>query len=142
MVAKKQWTGEDGNIISSDSSDIPVDEITLDVYKKTVNIPSENLKVIAFGDSITDGYGNSEPNCSRNGKDYPSKLIKLLTDNGYTISNSSKVDDFNKGISGQQIGGSDSEGFRSRVSSDIPADTNIVFFLGGTNDIHQGSSTV
>lgn len=138
IVAKKQWTGEDGNIISSDSSDIPVDEITLDVYKKTVNIPSKNLKVIAFGDSITDGYDN----CSRNGKDYPSKLIKLLTDNGYTISNSSNVYDFNKGSSGQQIGGSDNEGFRSRVSSDIPADTNIVFFLGGTNDIHQGGSAV
>ncbi|MGN0631799.1 MAG: GDSL-type esterase/lipase family protein, partial [Ruminococcus sp.] len=60
----------------------------------------------------------------------------------YTVTNGDDVYSFNKGISGQQIGGSDSDGFRGRVANDIPSDTDIVCFLGGTNDIHQGSSTV
>lgn len=142
IVAKKQWIGEDGEILSTTSGDIPVENITLEVYKKAVQVPESGLKIVAFGDSITDGYGSSEPNCSKNGKDYPSKLVALLKANNYTITNGSDVYSFNKGISGQQIGGSDNEGFRGRVNNDIPSDTNIVFFLGGTNDIHQSGSSV
>ncbi|MDY4414654.1 MAG: Cna B-type domain-containing protein, partial [Ruminococcus sp.] len=142
IVAKKQWKGEDGEILSATSGDIPVSEIKLEVHKKAVQVPESGLKIVAFGDSITDGYAQSEPNCSKNGKDYPSKLVALLKANNYTITNGSDVNSFNKGISGQQIGGSDTDGFRGRVSSNIPSDTNIVFFLGGTNDIHQSGSSV
>ncbi|MDD6344665.1 MAG: Cna B-type domain-containing protein, partial [Oscillospiraceae bacterium] len=126
IVAKKQWIGEDGEILSATSGDIPVENITLEVYKKAVQVPESGLKIVAFGDSITDGYGSSEPNCSKNGKDYPSKLVALLKANNYTITNGDNVNDFNKGISQQQIGGSDNEGFRGRVNNDIPSDTNIV----------------
>lgn len=135
IVVQKKWVDEQGYVIPDDQ--LTQDAITLDVLKKVQSKPEDGIKLIAFGDSITDGYGNSEPNCSKNGKDYPSKLVASLTKAGYTIENSSNVWDFNKGESGQQIGANKTDGFRSRVANDIPSDTDIVCFIGGTNDIHQ-----
>lgn len=140
IVVQKNWFDEDSNTVPD--NELPVSEIVLDVLKKVPSVPSTGIKLVAFGDSITDGYGSSEPNCSKNGKDYPSKLVALLRKSKYTITNGDDVYSFNKGESQQQIGGSDNDGFRSRVTNDIPSDTNIVCFLGGTNDIHQSGSSV
>lgn len=152
VTVKKEWYDEngkpllvydeDGNLDAEHSKTPPDDSVQVRLYKKGESVPANGLKLIAFGDSITDGYGSSEPNCSKNGKDYPSKLINLLKNNNYTIVNAGQVGDFNKGESGQQIGGSNSEGFRSRINTAIPSDTNVICFLGGTNDIHQQYSSV
>ena len=103
-------------------------EITLKVYKKTDAVPTDQIGVVAFGDSITDGYGE----CSRNDKCYPSKLTTMLKAAGFNLKNNA-VD--NQGQSTQQIGDA-GQGFHSRVGN-IPNDTKVVCLLGGTNDIHQ-----
>lgn len=137
ITVQKQWYDEDGNLITNlydEDGNLVVNnmanlqEITLKVYKKTGTVPTDSIGIVAFGDSITDGYEE----CSRNDKCYPSKLTNLLTTAGFQLKNS-KVD--NQGVSQQQIGDS-GQGFRSRVTS-IPSDTQIVCLLGGTNDIHQ-----
>ena len=150
ITVQKQWYDEDGNLITNlydEDGNLVVNnmanlqEITLKVYKKTGTVPTDSIGIVAFGDSITDGYNNSWEtgglNCSRNDKCYPSKLTNLLTTAGFQLKNS-KVD--NQGVSQQQIGDS-GQGFRSRVTS-IPSDTQIVCLLGGTNDIHQSGSSV
>ena len=149
IVLQKQWYDEDGNVIVKynengelvdaegnvlgDAAYELYDSLkaTVEVYRQTVQIPEDEISVVAFGDSITNGYWTST-------EDYPTKLTGLLTDNGYKLVNG-KVD--NQGISQQQIGGSSSDGFRARVVN-IPTNTDIVLFLGGTNDIHQGQSSV
>lgn len=154
IKVQKEWYDENNELISNElideetgvgenNPDLAGLEIQLTVSKKDTQIPENGLKVIAFGDSITDGYANSEPNCSKNGKDYPSKLINLLKTN-YIIINNSNVYDFNKGVSREQIGvdANTNNTIRKRVTSDIPTDTNIVCFIGGTNDIHQSYSAV
>lgn len=143
IVAQKVWYDEngkqivnvydeDGNLVEDNMSNLP--PITLNVYKKEAKIPENGLNIVAFGDSITNGYWTYG-----NGQDYPSQLTTLLKNDKYTLVNGSVS---NKGVSQQQIGGSKSEGFRSRVNNDIPTDADIVRFLGGTNDIHQGGSSV
>lgn len=137
ITVQKQWYDEDGNLITNlydEDGNLVVNnmanlqEITLKVYKKTDAVPTDQIGVVAFGDSITDGYGE----CSRNDKCYPSKLTNLLTTAGFNLKNNA-VD--NQGQSTQQIGDA-GQGFRSRVGN-IPNDTKIVCLLGGTNDIHQ-----
>lgn len=150
ITVQKQWYDEDGNLITNlydEDGNLVVNnmanlqEITLKVYKKTGTVPTDSIGIVAFGDSITDGYNNSWEtgglNCSRNDKCYPSKLTTMLTAAGFNLKNNT-VD--NQGQSTQQIGNA-GQGFRSRVGN-IPNDTKIVCLLGGTNDIHQGSSSV
>lgn len=151
ITVQKQWYDEDGNLITNlydEDGNLIADnmknlpEITLKVYKKTGTVPKDSIGIVAFGDSITDGYNNSWEtgglNCSKNEKCYPSKLTTMLTAAGFKLKNDAVA---NKGNSGEQIGEA-GNGFRSRVISDIPADTKIVCLLGGTNDIHQGGSSV
>lgn len=151
ITVQKQWYDEDGNLITNlydEDGNLVADnmknlpEITLKVYKKTGTVPTDPIGIVAFGDSITDGYNNSWEtgglNCSKNEKCYPSKLTTMLTAAGFKLKNDAVA---NKGNSGEQIGEA-GNGFRSRVTSDIPADTKIVCLLGGTNDIHQGGSSV
>ena len=154
IVVQKQWFDEngepiidiydeDGNLVTNNTSSLP--SIELRVYKQNSVKPANGLKLIAFGDSITDGYASDDLNCSRNGKDYPSKLVSSLEKNGYTIVGSENVNNnINKGHSGQQIGDSASASntIRSQVTSDISSDANVICFLGGTNDIHQSYSPV
>ena len=139
ITVQKQWYDEDGNLVVNNMANLQ--EITLKVYKKTGTVPTDSIGIVAFGDSITDGYNNSWEtgglNCSRNDKCYPSKLTTMLTAAGFNLKNNT-VD--NQGQSTQQIGNA-GQGFRSRVGN-IPNDTKIVCLLGGTNDIHQGSSSV
>lgn len=151
ITVQKQWYDEDGNLITNlydEDGNLIVNnmanlqEITLKVYKKTGTVSTDPIGIVAFGDSITDGYNNSWEtgglNCSKNEKCYPSKLTTMLTAAGFKLKNDAVA---NKGNSGEQIGEA-GNGFRSRVTSDIPADTKIVCLLGGTNDIHQGGSSV
>ncbi|MEE0113869.1 MAG: Cna B-type domain-containing protein [Ruminococcus sp.] len=142
ITVQKQWYDEDGNLITNlydEDGNLIVNnmanlqEITLKVYKKTGTVPKDSIGIVAFGDSITDGYGE----CSRNDKCYPSKLTTMLTAAGFKLKNNA-VD--NQGQSTQQIGNV-GEGFRSRVGN-IPNDTKVVCLLGGTNDIHQSGSSV
>lgn len=142
ITVQKQWYDEDGNLITNlydEDGNLVVNnmanlqEITLKVYKKTGTVPTDSIGIVAFGDSITDGYGE----CSRNDKCYPSKLMTMLKAAGFNLKNNT-VD--NQGQSTQQIGNV-GEGFRSRVGN-IPNDTKIVCLLGGTNDIHQSGSSV
>lgn len=150
ITVQKQWYDEDGNLITNlydEDGNLIADnmknlpEITLKVYKKTGTVPTDSIGIVAFGDSITDGYNNSWEtgglNCSRNDKCYPSKLTTMLTAAGFKLKNNT-VD--NQGQSTQQIGDA-GQGFRSRVGN-IPNDTKIVCLLGGTNDIHQSGSSV
>ena len=151
ITVQKQWYDEDGNLITNlydEDGNLVVNnmanlqEITLKVYKKTGTASTDPIGIVAFGDSITDGYNNSWEtgglNCSKNEKCYPSKLTTMLTAAGFKLKNDAVA---NKGNSGEQIGEA-GNGFRSRVTSDIPTDTKIVCLLGGTNDIHQGGSSV
>lgn len=142
ITVQKQWYDEDGNLITNlydEDGNLVVNnmanlqEITLKVYKKTGTVPTDSIGIVAFGDSITDGYGE----CSRNDKCYPNKLTTMLTAAGFKLKNNA-VD--NQGQSTQQIGNV-GEGFRSRVGN-IPTDTKVVCLLGGTNDIHQSGSSV
>ena len=142
ITVQKQWYDEDGNLITNlydEDGNLVVNnmanlqEITLKVYKKTGTVPTDPIGIVAFGDSITDGYGE----CSRNDKCYPSQLTTMLTAAGFKLKNNA-VD--NQGQSTQQIGNA-GDGFHSRVGN-IPADTKVVCLLGGTNDIHQSGSFV
>lgn len=152
IVVQKQWYDENGNVlvkynengelvdaegnVLGDAAYDLYDSLkaTVEVYQQTVQKPTEAISVVAFGDSITDGYGE----LSRGEYCYPTQLTKLLTDGGYTLSGGSIS---NQGVSQQQIDDAN-QGFRSRITSAIPSDTDIVLFLGGTNDIHQSSSSV
>lgn len=152
ITVQKQWYDEDGNLITNlydEDGNLIVNnmanlkEITLKVYKKTGTVSKDSIGIVAFGDSITDGYNNSWEtgglNCSRNDKCYPSKLTNLLTNAGFNLKNNA-VD--NQGQSTQQIGANkERDTFSSRVGN-IPTDTKIVCLLGGTNDIHQSGSSV
>lgn len=122
---------EDGNLLADDSTLYDNLDATVEVYQQTTQVPTGEMGIVAFGDSITNGYWTST-------EDYPTKLTAMLKEAEYQLKNDHVE---NQGISQQQIGGSTSEGFRSRVSN-IPSDTDIVLFLGGTNDIHQGGSAV
>lgn len=146
ITVQKQWYDEDGNLITNlydEDGNLIADnmknlpEITLKVYKKTGTVPKDSIGIVAFGDSITDGYNNSWEtgglDCSKNDKCYPSKLTTMLKAAGFALKDGAVA---NKGNSGEQIGEA-GNGFRNRVTSDIPNDTNIVCLLGGTNDIHQ-----
>lgn len=142
ITVQKQWYDEDGNLITNlydEDGNLVVNnmanlqEITLKVYKKTGTVPTDSIGIVAFGDSITDGYGE----CSRNDKCYPSQLTTMLKTAGFNLKNNA-VD--NQGQSTQQIGNA-GDGFHSRVGN-IPADTKVVCLLGGTNDIHQSGSSV
>lgn len=142
ITVQKQWYDEDGNLITNlydEDGNLIVNnmanlqEITLKVYKKTGTASTDPIGIVAFGDSITDGYGE----CSRNDKCYPSQLTTMLKTAGFNLKNNA-VD--NQGQSTQQIGNA-GDGFHSRVGN-IPADTKVVCLLGGTNDIHQSGSSV
>ena len=146
ITVQKQWYDEDGNLITNlydEDGNLIVNnmanlqEITLKVYKKTGTVSTNPIGIVAFGDSITNGYNGGGLDCSKNDKCYPSKLTTMLTAAGFKLKHDAVA---NKGNSGEQIGDV-GQGFRSRVTSDIPADTKIVCLLGGTNDIHQNYSS-
>lgn len=98
-----------------------------------------NIKIVALGDSITNGYfyNGGTGAISQESQTYPYKLTNLLKNDGFTFINNGKV--INAGVSGREINefsSNDNSGYGSY--NDIDASTQIICLLGGTNDIHQG----
>jgi acyl-CoA thioesterase-1 len=84
--------------------------------------PARSLpKIVAFGDSLTDGYGLPRPSS------YPSLLQKKLDDAGY------KYEVVNAGVSGDTSAG----GVR-RIDWALDGDVRIVIVELGANDILRG----
>src|SRR5437016_3717656 len=86
-------------------------------YARVANLDSRGTNVIAFGDSLTAGYG-AQP-----GEDYPSKLSSMI---GTTV--------INAGVSGDTT-----ESALARIESDVLAHNPRIVIVGlGGNDFLQG----
>jgi len=86
-------------------------------YARVANLDSRGVNVIAFGDSLTAGYG-AQP-----GEDYPSKLSAMI---GATV--------INAGVSGDTT-----ESALARIDNDVVSrDPRIVIVGLGGNDFLQG----
>ncbi len=136
IVVEKQWLGEDKIPFSTDDlKTLGIESITLDVMKEVALVPEDGLNIVAFGDSITDGYWQgSNP--------YPYQMTSILTgeDYGYTLTNLENGYIRKRGNSGWKIGSDKNNGLRSQISNQVTGDADIVCFIGGTNDIHQYDS--
>jgi acyl-CoA thioesterase I len=86
-------------------------------YARVANLDSRGANVIAFGDSLTAGYGAKE------GEDYPSRLAALL---GTTV--------INAGVSGDTTAAA-----LARVQADVLEQNPRIVIVGlGGNDFMQG----
>lgn len=86
-------------------------------YSKVANLQSHGTNIIAFGDSLTAGYGASP------GEDYPSRLSALT---GTTI--------INAGVSGDTT-----ESALARIDKDVLAQSPRIVIVGlGGNDFLRG----
>lgn len=149
ITVQKQWYDEDGNLITNlydEDGNLVVNnmanlqEITLKVYKKTGTTAPANLKVLAIGDSITNGDGN-------NSKGYWDYLKQDLSANNITVAGEANT--WKKGRTGYAIkevnSGNASElgltytEYRSGIYESINGDFNdapdVVLLMAGTNDI-------
>ena len=149
ITVQKQWYDEDGNLITNlydEDGNLIVNnmanlqEITLKVYKKTGTTAPSNLKVLAIGDSITNGDGN-------NSKGYWDYLKQDLSANNITVAGEANT--WKKGRTGYAIkevnSGNASElgltytEYRSGIYESIDGDFNdapdVVLLMAGTNDI-------
>lgn len=149
ITVQKQWYDEDGNLITNlydEDGNLIVNnmanlkEITLKVYKKTGTTAPSNLKVLAIGDSITNGDGN-------NSKGYWDYLKQDLSANNITVAGEANT--WKKGRTGYAIkevnSGNASElgltytEYRSGIYESINGDFNdapdVVLLMAGTNDI-------
>ncbi len=149
ITVQKQWYDEDGNLITNlydEDGNLVVNnmknlpEITLKVYKKTGTTASSNLKVLAIGDSITNGDGN-------NNKGYWDYLKQDLNANNITVAGEANT--WKKGRTGYAIkevnsGNASELGLtftenRSGIYESIDGDFNdapdVVLLMAGTNDI-------
>lgn len=149
ITVQKQWYDEDGNLITNlydEDGNLIVNnmanlkEITLKVYKKTGTTAPANLKVLAIGDSITNGDGN-------NSKGYWDYLKQDLSANNITVAGEANT--WKKGRTGYAIkevnSGNASElgltytEYRSGIYESINGDFNdapdVVLLMAGTNDI-------
>ena len=149
ITVQKQWYDEDGNLITNlydEDGNLVVNnmanlqEITLKVYKKTGTTAPSNLKVLAIGDSITNGDGN-------NSKGYWDYLKQDLSANNITVAGEANT--WKKGRTGYAIkevnSGNASEleltytEHRSGIYESIDGDFNdapdVVLLMAGTNDI-------
>ncbi len=128
---EKTWQNSSGTAISGSSALLP-ESIEIEIYRRlnvtstdssNVELPT-NLKVYAFGDSITTGYNS--------GKIYSDELEKLLLANGYTgasVSNSS--------TSGYLI--SQIKGY---VTSYLTTSYDMVTVMAGTNDLLNSNDSM
>lgn len=149
ITVQKQWYDEDGNLITNlydEDGNLIVNNmanlqgITLKVYKKTGTTAPSNLKVLAIGDSITNGDGN-------NYKGYWDYLKQDLSANNITVAGEANT--WKKGRTGYAIkevnSGNASElgltytEYRSGIYESIDGDFNdapdVVLLMAGTNDI-------
>lgn len=149
ITVQKQWYDEDGNLITNlydEDGNLIVNNmanlqgITLKVYKKTGTTAPSNLKVLAIGDSITNGDGN-------NSKGYWDYLKQDLSANNITVAGEANT--WKKGRTGYAIkevnsGNASELGLtytenRSGIYESIDGDFNdapdVVLLMAGTNDI-------
>jgi lysophospholipase L1-like esterase len=85
------------------------------------------LRYIAFGDSITEGFGDESP--AFDGEGYPARLEALLRERGVSAS----VDNFG-------LGGEDTVEAMGRVNSVLNAGGDVFLLMEGTNDITNNIS--
>lgn len=149
ITVQKQWYDEDGNLITNlydEDGNLVVNnmanlkEITLKVYKKTGTTAPSNLKVLAIGDSITNGDGN-------NNKGYWDYLKQDLNANNITVAGEANT--WKKGRTGyaiKEVNSGNASGLgltytenRSGIYESIDGDFNdapdVVLLMAGTNDI-------
>lgn len=149
ITVQKQWYDEDGNLITNlydEDGNLIVNnmanlkEITLKVYKKTGTTAPSNLKVLAIGDSITNGDGN-------NSKGYWDYLKQDLSANNITVAGEANT--WKKGRTGyaiKEVNSGNASGLgltytenRSGIYESIDGDFNdapdVVLLMAGTNDI-------
>jgi acyl-CoA thioesterase I len=84
---------------------------------------ADPIRIVAFGDSNTAGFGVSEPN------KYPTKLERALKERGHD------VEVLNAGVSGDTTGGA-----LRRFASAFPDDTHVAIVFLGRNDMRFGVS--
>ncbi len=149
ITVQKQWYDEDGNLITNlydEDGNLIVNNmanlqgITLKVYKKTGTTAPANLKVLAIGDSITNGDGNN----------YQGYWTYLKNDlNANQISVDGDAGTWKKGRTGYAIktvnSGNASElgltftenrtGIYENIDSDFNNSPDVVLLMAGTNDI-------
>jgi acyl-CoA thioesterase-1 len=87
------------------------------------NVQADPIRIVAYGDSNTAGFGVSEPN------KYPTQLARVLQARGYD------VEVLNSGISGDTTGGA-----LRRLEAGIPDSTEIAIVFLGRNDMRFGFS--
>lgn len=128
ITVKKEWYDEEGNLIE-DSSKFPAESVEVRLYKEGETAPTNELKVVALGDSITAGsYSATTPQVAEAYR-YPQKLKSKLSHKYSNIN----VSVLSKGQDGESI-----PSFENRLN-DIGNDTDIVCLLGGTNDVSSSS---
>jgi acyl-CoA thioesterase-1 len=84
---------------------------------------ADPIRIVAYGDSNTAGFGVSEPN------KYPTQLARALEARGYD------VEVINSGVSGDTTSGA-----LRRLERAIPPDTEIAIVFLGRNDLRFGFS--
>ena len=146
LIIKKNWADSDGNMIVTDetsqdydetmAASLP-DEITVQVYQKlrteTVGGSSQttekpnNLKIVALGDSITNGSFNGVAESDR----YWAKLQQMLRDNDFT----------NAAVSNYGIDGNEIQDMIDRLDQISFSGVTKLNLLAGTNDVLHGKSS-
>lgn len=135
---QKQWLDEDGYDISNE---IDIESIELEVLKKVPGVPADGIDILAFGDSITAGDGNS-------GAGYTGYLKSELESDTYnfTVNNAWKCGhsgwaimalpgDYDKTGDTRSTWESRS-GIYDQISSDFSGKSpDVVTLMIGTNDI-------
>lgn len=110
------FTGCGGNAVPSDSPDVSR-EVNFEVEENEFS-----QKIIAFGDSLTEGYGLDRD------ESYPSQLQQKLISQGYE-----QYEVINSGVSGET-----SRGALSRVDFILSQEPDIVILEIGANDALRG----
>ena len=100
---------------------LPSAVLALTLLFSAATADADTIRIVAFGDSNTAGFGVSEPN------KYPSQLGRALHARGYD------VEVINAGVSGDTTGGA-----LRRLESAMPEDTDIAIVFLGRNDVRFG----
>ena len=97
--------------------------LALGLFISAGEVEADPIRIVAYGDSNTAGFGVSKPN------KYPSQLERALQARGYD------VEVLNAGVSGDTTSGA-----LRRFESAIPEGTEIVIVFLGRNDMRFGFS--
>ncbi|MEX0590949.1 MAG: GDSL-type esterase/lipase family protein [Xanthobacteraceae bacterium] len=97
--------------------------LALGLLLSAENVQADPIRIVAYGDSNTAGFGVSEPN------KYPTQLARALQARGYD------VEVLNSGVSGDTTNGA-----LRRLESAVPEDAEIAIVFLGRNDMRFGLS--